>query len=131
METLEIKNQFKKSGIKPSEKKVKLFSEIVEKKSSFDALTLYESMKNEMDRATVYRTLTQFKEKNLIRETTNIDGKQFYENNAVKNHPHFICNICKTVECLEEVPLNLDVHLKSKKVQQISLNISGICENCN
>lgn len=50
-------------------------------------------------RATVYRTIKQLLEANLLQKISSIDGKVLYEHSTPQNHhAHVICNICGSIQ---------------------------------
>ncbi len=49
-------------------------------------------------RATVYRTIKQLLDANLLQKITSFDGKILYEHSTPQNHhAHVICNICSKI----------------------------------
>ncbi|MDQ7066590.1 MAG: transcriptional repressor [Sulfurimonas sp.] len=77
-----------------------------------------------MDRATFYRNISKFEDKSIIKSFESNDKKRYYEVQQ-SPHPHFICNVCNKIECLDEV----DVNIKKYIIQDIILK--GICQKCN
>ena len=92
--------------------------------------------KNRIDRVTVYRILSLFKQRGIIREITSTGGVNFIEMATQENpvHPHFSCRICGMLSCLEPLTFSQSHQLISAKedysVDHIEINISGICSGC-
>lgn len=92
--------------------------------------------KNHVDRVTLYRTLALFKQRGIIREIKSPDGGNFIEMATQKNpvHPHFRCHSCGMLSCLEPLTFSQSHQLISPKedysVENIEINISGICSDC-
>lgn len=86
----------------------------------------------EIDRATIYRNLTQFVEEKKIREVHVKKGITSYELfDANDNHQHFLCDGCDKV-----LPIDIDPKIINKlipkdlKIDNIELNLHGKCESC-
>jgi len=92
--------------------------------------------KNRIDRVTVYRILSLFKQRGIIREITSVGGVNFIEMATQENpvHPHFSCRSCGMLSCLEPLTFSQAHQLISAKedysVDHIEINISGICSGC-
>lgn len=109
--------------------KLKLTSarkEILEILSSSDRPLSYEDIKNDisMDKATFYRNVTKFQNENLVNSFESNDKKRYFE--MKKNpHPHFICTVCKDIECLDILE---DLNITNRTVENII--ILGKCKKC-
>lgn len=90
----------------------------------------------EMDRVTLYRTLTAFVEANLAHQVQGLDGMWRFcahrrgESGRPGNHPHFLCAVCGRMTCLldqamprVEVPEGCNVNGKQ-------LVAYGTCADC-
>jgi len=92
--------------------------------------------KNRIDRVTVYRILSLFKQRGIIREITSTGGVNFIEMATQENpvHPHFSCRSCGMLSCLEPLTFSQSHQLISAKedyrVDHIEINISGVCSGC-
>lgn len=87
----------------------------------------YDNVKGDisMDKATFYRNIAIFEEKNLIDSFESNDKKRYFE--IKKNpHGHFICNSCNKIECIQK---NLQFELSGYSVENIV--IKGLCKDCN
>lgn len=86
-----------------------------------------------IDRVTVYRILSLFKQRMIIREISSRTGASYFELATTENpaHPHFTCRNCEKLFCLEPFSLPQASHLNKKYViEQIDVNISGLCADC-
>lgn len=94
------------------------------------------SQESKMDVATVYRTLQQFKEKSILKEILGGDSVVRYEyvGQDSKPHPHFQCEQCRELICLDalgfEDALYFSNMAKQHKIHSINITLSGICEGC-
>jgi Fe2+ or Zn2+ uptake regulation protein len=92
--------------------------------------------KNRIDRVTLYRILSLFKKHDIIREISSIGNGNFIEIATQENpvHPHFSCRSCGSLSCLEPLTFSQSHQLISAKedysVENIEINISGICPGC-
>ncbi len=86
----------------------------------------YEDIKDTllMNKATFYRNITRFEDKNIVNSFESNDKKRYFEIQKIK-HSHFICNICSKIECIHE---NLDISITGYQIDNII--VKGICPNC-
>ena len=115
-----------------------ILEEIYTNQNHFDAETLYVQMKKSeyrVSRATVYNTIDVLLECNLIKKHNFGQNVSFFEKTyGIKAHHHIICTQCKAVEEFED-PQNNDAcnnisSSKNFKLEDISLNLFGICHLC-
>jgi Fur family transcriptional regulator, ferric uptake regulator len=93
--------------------------------------------KTKIDKVTVYRILSLFKEHGLIREISSVSGANYFEMVTVDNplHPHFSCLSCGTFTCL--APIHFSQEQESVlsgndySIDHIEINISGLCACCS
>lgn len=90
------------------------------------------------DRVTVYRTLQTFVEKGIIHTIPTPDNSVKYalckddcfEGHHHDNHIHFVCSVCGTTSCLDDVVIP-EVRLpKGYSVAEVQVVVNGICKNC-
>jgi Fur family transcriptional regulator, ferric uptake regulator len=89
----------------------------------------------EMDRATIYRTLSRFCEDGIVHKIISEDGKQFFaicikceEKISPERHFHFKCLKCKTIECLQEtVKFTLP---SGYRIEGVNCLLTGYCAKC-
>lgn len=112
--------------------------EIFFRQGHFEIETFIEELRKDgktYSRATLYRTLKQLLDANLIQKIATKEGKVFYEQNiGTHQHDHIICNSCgKIMEITEDV---IDSYVRSycEKIkftpQYRSLHIYGECSDC-
>lgn len=90
------------------------------------------------DRATVYRNLVDLTRAGLVRRTDLGDHTWRFElvRGAAPHpeHPHFVCNSCGTVLCLEDARVQIEAPRKSPKVvrtHKVEVQLRGVCDRCN
>lgn len=85
--------------------------------------------------ATVYRVLTQFEDAGLLVRHHFESGKAVFELNEGDHHDHIVCVKCGRVEEFydEEIERRQKEAAESLgfKMQEHSLMIYGVCDNCN
>jgi Fur family ferric uptake transcriptional regulator len=94
------------------------------------------------DAVTVYRTLHTLVDKKLARRVRGEDRGWLFElaasDGAAKQHahPHFVCDSCGTVECLNDVPVATRVPASAKlskgyEVTKQEVTLHGVCPKCH
>jgi Fe2+ or Zn2+ uptake regulation protein len=89
-----------------------------------------------IDRVTIYRILSLFKQTMIIREIASTGGTNYFELATMDNpvHPHFICRNCEALSCLEPLTFSQVTQWISKEedysIEHIEINISGLCASC-
>lgn len=93
----------------------------------------------EIDRVTLYRTLTTFEDKGIVHKIIDINGKANYalcsssctSHKHDDQHLHFNCLMCKNLFCLpEQVLPTFDVP-NGFAVKKFECLISGVCSDCS
>ncbi len=84
--------------------------------------------------ATVYRNLSLFKEKGLIRSLGTVGGTERFDANTAP-HVHFVCDTCHAIADLTqiEVPQQLRSTVEAAtggSVTECQLSFTGLCHNC-
>jgi Fur family transcriptional regulator, ferric uptake regulator len=86
------------------------------------------------NKTTIYRTLTQLVEKNLVHQAYIEDRTWHFElaHNCGKHqcHPHFTCNECFQTQCLTDSTIPLVELPKGFSMQRQQIHIDGICPDC-
>lgn len=95
---------------------------------------------SETDAVTVYRTLNTFMRKKLVHRIQAHDRTWRYAmgdlaDKGVHRHPHFVCDHCHNVECLEtaEIPLKLTQAMgvgRGYRVTYPEVVLHGTCPRC-
>lgn len=138
MNNEKIKEELKEKGIKNTKAKSILLHILKNSKAPMDANSLHAACQKEtsVNLVTVYRTLQQFYEKQLVQEFLGKDGVTQYEyiQKGSKAHPHFQCEKCNKVICLGELDFDDALYFsnmaKQYKVNSINITLNGVCEEC-
>lgn len=104
---------------------------------SFQELQDY--LSSDIDRATIYRTLTTFEDHDLIHKVLDDSGVSKYAicsddcsgGEHQHEHIHFKCEQCQKTVCLEEVAFS-DFQLpEGYQQKEVNILVSGVCKNCS
>jgi len=131
-ETTEI--ILRKNGLKATKPRVAIYNYLKSTYSHPTVEEIYENIKKSMkdvSYATVYNVLNDFLEKGLVKELSTSEDAKRYDGHT-EPHAHFICKVCGKIE---DIPVNLNeiykvFENKHYKIEEVSLNIYGICEDC-
>jgi len=91
---------------------------------------------NGVDKATAFRNLNDMTEAGLLRRTELGDRVfRFEEVRAGEEgsdaHPHFLCTVCGTVSCLDNVKLTAGSQRASQEVGKVTeILLRGRCNDC-
>jgi Fur family ferric uptake transcriptional regulator len=92
--------------------------------------------KARIDRVTIYRIISLFRQHGIIREIASAGGANYFEIATLENplHPHFNCRNCGAFTCLAPLTFTQAPELILSKddysVDHIEINISGLCAYC-
>lgn len=101
-------------------------------------LSVVEEELKTFDRTTLYRTIKLFLEKGIIHEIKIIGEesnyalcqKEYEINTHYHQHIHFKCRNCGIIYCVE-VDKFPSINLPKYKIEQLEIQATGLCKNCN
>ena len=91
----------------------------------------------EIDRVTLYRTLTALQDAGLVHRVQGKDAVWHFcahspdATGCPGNHPHFLCTRCGGMRCLSDQPLPWVAIGKGEKVTGKQLVVYGRCSACD
>ena len=95
-------------------------------------------MDSSCDVSTIFRTITQFKEKNLIQEVNLNEGFFRYEMSTGEeehhHHHHVQCRVCgdiKNIEQCDLAPFEKAIQKLGFKDMEHRLEFTGVCSKCS
>lgn len=89
-----------------------------------------------VDKATAFRNLNDMTEAGLLRRTELGDHVYRFEEirsgeSESDTHPHFLCTVCGTVSCLDDVKLTAGSERASQQVGDVTeILLRGRCNDC-
>lgn len=127
----------KKKGLHITGARQKVLAAFFQKPSNITQKDIQQFTGKALDRVTIYRTLEMFVKKGIIHVIPSVGHLVRYgltknnENNACyERHPHFFCEDCGKIICLDTVPvptMNLPDGFAGKETDVI---VKGVCNNC-
>lgn len=124
----------RKNGLKATKPRVEIYKFLQSTYSHPTVEEIYKTVKPSMKKisyATVYNVLNDFLERGLVKEVSTSEDAKRYDGHTAP-HVHLICTSCGKIEDLY-IDLNSIVKEVEKtgfKVEEVSLNVYGICKDC-
>ena len=131
----ELKTKCKNLGLRVTNKRIIIYSEILKSKEHPDAETLFEIVRKkapEISLDTVYRTLSSLEEMKMIFRVDNLLPKARYDAD-LSPHCHFLCMKCNEVYDMfldEQVGIDVAKKCNLGSIQDLNFQIRGICNKC-
>lgn len=128
----------KSYSLKVTQPRLRVLQIVSEKNTAISQPELEKILGSEIDRVTLYRILSSFEDKGILHKVFDLNGTATYAICSTKcsahhhhdQHVHFICSVCNSVFCLDEItvpkinlPPNFSLH-------GIAINAVGICDSC-
>lgn len=137
MSHTDIDNLLTGKGVKPTANRRLVLKELMRNTHPVNLADL-EMALYPMDKTSIFRALQLLSEKEVIHVIEDGSRSLKYElchsknqHTASDQHPHFYCEKCVALYCLDNIPLP-DVYLPAGfKVKSINMMYKGICPNCN
>lgn len=85
------------------------------------------------DKVTVYRTLSEFEEKRIVKSLNSGNRSKYYEfieTGGFQHHAHRFCNRCGKLQCLDLPNIEDWVKQQDFLIQDIEILIRGVCRTC-
>ncbi|MBN2617886.1 MAG: transcriptional repressor [Spirochaetales bacterium] len=136
MDKCNAKNLLVSKKLKVTKQRQLILERIIGRQGIFTVNSLYTKLEDEIDLVTIYRVISIFEEKGIIREVLSNYEEKRYELACIHNpvHPHFNCSVCNELFCLEAVSDNLikllQENISDYLVKDISIQFKGICKKC-
>lgn len=134
----ELENMLIAKQINPTAMRLLVLDFLLKQKAAINLGDL-ETEFERADRTTLYRTLKTFEEKGMvhnIKEGTEsvkyaVCEAECKEGIHYDMHLHFYCTKCKELFCLPKVQIPEIVLPGKFQLQEVSLVVRGICNNCS
>ncbi|KQC08562.1 MAG: hypothetical protein APR62_04550 [Smithella sp. SDB] len=126
------------AGISNTSRRLAVLSILLKAKKPLNVSTIRRLLEGKcnIDKVTVYRTLSLFRKRGIIREIATTSGANYFEIASQENslHPHFSCRNCGEITCLDPLSFTHAAKLIFSKhdysIDHIEINISGLCTCC-
>lgn len=111
----------------------------LDKKVALTHADLEETLKDDFDRVTIYRTLKTFLDSDLVHKVLDDSGASKYalcthsddKHAHHHDHVHFKCEKCGKTTCIDEISLPSIELPKGFSKKEVSLLVQGVCDKCS
>jgi len=124
----------RKNGLKATKPRIEIYKYLKSTYSHPTVEEIFNSVKPQMKKisyATVYNVLNDFLERGLVKEVSTTEDAKRYDGHT-EPHVHLICKECGKIEDLSLDLSNIETAVEKTgfKIEEISLNVYGICKDC-
>ena len=124
------------AGLKLTHQRLEIYRELAMSKDHPSAETLHKRLKKKLPTIsldTIYRTLSTFEEKNLIKRVQTVESQARFEA-QMNQHHHLICDKCKQIIDFQWTGFD-DVDLPDEiaqigQIRNKNVILLGTCRNC-
>ncbi|MBE8720268.1 Fur family transcriptional regulator [Sphingobacterium pedocola] len=136
--TEEFNHLLRSNKLKVTQPRLRVLEIVSTKTAAISQPELEKLLGADIDRVTLYRILASFEEKGILHKIFDLNGTATYaicstkctEHHHHDQHVHFICSVCNSVYCLNEISLP-KINLPSNfSLHSIAINAVGLCKNC-
>lgn len=134
---LNSKTLLKDLGFKITSTRLAILEVFNKNNKPIDANFIFNKLKEEINEATIYRTLTSFEKSGILRRIDLRKDSIYFELNY-DHHHHIVCTKCGLIEDFKENKnieklLNqiVEKSVKFKNIKEHSLELFGFCKMCN
>lgn len=139
MSNIEIENILNGKGVKPTPNRILIIKELLKAAHPVSLANLEKSLGFTLDKASIFRVLELFAEKDVVHVIEDGSRSLKYElchssgthHNISDQHVHFYCKKCKETYCFEEVKIPLITIPNDFSPHAINYMVKGICPKCN
>ncbi len=132
----DFKNILKEKGLKCTPSREMILEIFSGNKRPIRAEDIYNKLKNKIDEATIYRTISSFKKVGLIRQVNLRRESVYFELNN-DHHHHIVCEKCGEIEDFKEnseiekiLGRIVEKSSRFKIINEHSLELFGVCSKC-
>ena len=128
----------KRNNLKVTQPRLRVLEIISTKDSAISQPELEKLLGKDIYRVTLYRVLASFEEKGIIHKIFDLHGTATYamcstdcsEHDHHDQHVHFICRVCNSVYCLDDITLPKVSIPAGFSLEAIAVNALGVCNHC-
>ena len=136
MDTNEHTSLLEGHGIKPTANRLLIAKALVSQHHPVSVKDLEDSLLT-LDKSSIFRVLTLFREHHLVHAIETGEGIVKYELCQSHNeeedddeHVHFYCERCHRTICLHDIPVPQIAVPEGYRVEGTNVLVRGICERC-
>lgn len=136
MKRLELENILTTNGIKITPNRILVLEALINSDHPVNLADM-EVLLAPMDRASIFRVLELFADKEIVHVIEDGSRSIKYEvckgeghHHASDQHAHFYCEKCGATICLDDVHIPEMTLPKHLRVKSVNLMFKGICQNC-
>jgi Fe2+ or Zn2+ uptake regulation protein len=133
---INYKDILKNIGLKCTPPRMMILEVFYKIEKPMKAENIYQKLKNKIDEATVYRTLSSFEKVGLIRQVNLRKESSYFELNN-DHHHHIVCEKCGEIEDFKEskeiekiLGRIVEKSSRFKIINEHSLELFGVCSKC-
>lgn len=138
MSSTDIENLLTGKGVKPTANRILVMRELTKVSHPVSLADLEESLAFSMDKASIFRVLELFAEKDVVHVIEDGSRSLKYElcqggvrHRISDQHVHFYCEQCKQTYCFKTVNVPMIDVPDGFKPHSINYMIKGICPACS
>lgn len=131
MDSREIGEFLNSKGIKPTHSRVEIYNFLYENRIHPSVETIYSALikvNPYMSKTTVYNTLREFSDKEIIKELKIADGKSIFDADT-SEHGHFLCKECGKVFDFRIYSIDSEP-LPDFIISRREVYAEGVCREC-
>jgi len=119
----------KKKGLRCTDPRLRTLNVILAGDRPLSHAEIEERLEPRLDRVTLYRVLGDLAGVGLLRRITTGAATRYGVSGHA--HAHFTCDVCGKTTCLETVPVPHPALPVRYVVEEVELNLSGLCPVCS
>lgn len=138
MDSTHIDDILNGKGIKPTPNRILVMKELLKAPHPVNLADLEASLEFSMDKASIFRVLELFAEKDVVHEIEDGSRSLKYElchsskkHSIADQHAHFYCERCKETFCIESARVPMIDIPDGFIPRSINYMIKGICPKCS
>lgn len=133
-----IEDSLNAKGVKPTPNRILVMKELMKASHPVSLADMEASLDFSMDKASIFRVLELFAEKEVVHVIEDGSRSLKYElchsgnkHSIADQHAHFFCEICKETICIQTAKVPLIEIPDGFIPHSINYMIKGICRKCN
>jgi len=135
-ELKDILSTLEEHGIRATANRILVLKALMESASPLTMSELEEKL-DTLDKSSIFRTLTAFREHHLVHAIGTCDeGTKYeachscHEEGDSDEHVHFHCSVCHRTFCFEDIPVPQAALPDGFMVEDVNYVANGICPDC-